>query len=78
MKHKKYLKIVGGVLFALLAVGCASHISGAWALLDQVSDQNRHLAVSILLGTYSGVILWSGVSFYLFRSASKTNEKPAA
>ena len=76
MKTRKYLKVTGGVLFAILALLCFIHIPCAWALLQQTHDHNRHLVVSVFLGACSGAILWSGVSFYLFRSVSKTNEQP--
>jgi hypothetical protein len=75
MKLKKYLKIAGGVLFGLFALSCALRIPIALARLHQAGDQNLEHAYGYLYGTCAGILVWGGLSFYLFWSASKTKDK---
>jgi 4-hydroxybenzoate polyprenyltransferase len=79
MTAKKFLKHVAGIVCALLALLCVLRIPVAIARLQQADNQQRRNNIAsvtseeafFLYGTFAGIALWGGVSFYLFRSARK-------
>lgn len=78
MKTKKYLKIAGGVLCGLFALSCALKVLTGIGRLQQASGHQWENIMGYLFGACAGVVIWGGVSFYLFRSAKNEKDKPDA
>jgi hypothetical protein len=78
MNGKKLLKIAVGFLCVWFALACALRIPPAIARLQQADASTTSVEAFILYGAFAGVVLWGGVSFYLFRSAKKDKHKPDA
>jgi hypothetical protein len=70
---KKALKIIGGVLFGLFALATVLQLPIALSRLSHAETQNMSFAIGYLAGTCMGILLWGGLSFFLFRSAFKVN-----
>ena len=75
MKGKKLLKMAVGFLCVWFALLCALRIPAAIARLQQADNQQRDTNMAYLYGACAGVVLWGGVSFYLFRSAKNDKHK---
>jgi hypothetical protein len=83
MNGKKLLKMAVGFLCVWFALACALQIPLAIARLQQADNQQRRNNMAsmtsaeafYLYGAFAGVVLWGGVSFYLFRSARKDKRK---
>jgi len=73
---KKVLKIAGGILFGLFTLATALRLPVALTRLHEAGTQNVSFAIGYLTGTCVGILLWGGLSFFLFRSAFKTNANP--
>ena len=86
MNGKKLLKMAVGFLCVWAALACALRIPVAIALLQQADNQQKRnimasmtsVEAAYLYGAFAGLVLWGGVSFYLFRSAKKDKHKPDA
>jgi hypothetical protein len=86
MNGKKLLKMAVGFLCVWFALACALRIPVSIARLEQADNQQRRnnmasmtsVEAFYLYGAFAGVVLWGGVSFYLFRSAKKDKHKPDA
>jgi hypothetical protein len=86
MNGKKLLKMAVGFLCVWFALASALRIPPAIARLRQADNQQRgnnmasmtSVEAFYLYGAFAGVVLWGGVSFYLFRSAKKDKHKPDA
>jgi multidrug transporter EmrE-like cation transporter len=79
MNGKKLLKMAVGFLCVWFALLCALRIPVAIARLQQADNQSMTSVEAFgLYGAFAGVVLWSVVSFYLFRSARKDKRKPVA
>jgi len=76
MKAKKYLKIAGGVLFGLFTLSCLLRIPRALAYAHNANGDGLSRAYGYVFGTFAGILIWGCLSFYLFRSAFKTKDKP--
>ena len=84
MNGKKILKTALGFLCVWFALLCVLRIPVAIARLRQAdNEQRRNNVASVtsveafsLYGAFTGVVLWGGVSYYLFRSAKKDRHKP--
>ncbi len=78
MKTKKYLKIAGGFLCGLFALSCALKFITGIVRLQQANNLHWEHIMGYVFGACAGVVVWGGVSFYLFRSAKKEKDKPDA
>jgi hypothetical protein len=75
VKLKKYLKIAGGVLFGVAALAYLFRIPKIFAYAHNASDQDLNQAYSYVIVAFANIIIWGGLSLYLFWSAFKTKNK---
>ena len=70
---RKALKIAGGILFGLFTLATALRLPIALTRFHEAGTQNMSFAIGYLTGTCVGILIWGALSFYLFRSAFRTN-----